>query len=65
MSKLVPPHGSDTLKPLVLEGDALTTELERAQSLPKITCSSREEGDVIMLASVGAGMSINAITYRV
>jgi len=23
------------------------------------------EGDVILLASVGAGMSINAITYRV
>jgi 3-oxoacyl-[acyl-carrier-protein] synthase-3 len=26
---------------------------------------SLEEGDVILLASVGAGMSINAITYRV
>ena len=53
MSELVPPHGSKTLKSLVLEGNALTTELEIAKSLPKITCSSREFGDVIMLGIGG------------
>ena len=53
MSQLVPPHGSKTLKPLALEGDALTTELDKAKSLPKITCSSREFGDVIMLGIGG------------
>lgn len=53
MSKLVPPHGSDTINELALSGNELTTELENAQSLPKITCSSREEGDIIMLGIGG------------
>ncbi|BBB23681.1 sulfate adenylyltransferase [Isorropodon fossajaponicum endosymbiont JTNG4] len=53
MSKLVPPHGSDTLKPLALEGSALTAELERAKSLPKVNCSSREVGDIIMMGIGG------------
>ena len=53
MSKLVPPHGSDTLNALALSGDALSAELSRAESLPKITCSSREEGDVVMLGIGG------------
>jgi sulfate adenylyltransferase len=53
MSKLVNPHGSDTLKPLLLEGAALKSELERAKSLPKIKLSSRETGDVIMLGIGG------------
>ncbi len=53
MSKLVPPHGSDTLKPLALEGDALTAELERAKSLPQLTISSREEGDIVMMGIGG------------
>jgi len=30
MSELVPPHGNKNLKPLALEDDALTTELEKA-----------------------------------
>lgn len=53
MSKLVPPHGSDTLKPLALTGESLTAELSKAQSLPQISCSSREEGDIIMLGIGG------------
>ncbi|QKQ24675.1 sulfate adenylyltransferase [Candidatus Ruthia endofausta] len=53
MSKLVPPHGSDTLKPLALEGNALTAELERAKLLPKVNCSSREVGDIIMMGIGG------------
>ena len=53
MSKLVPPHGSDAINELALSGDALTAELARAESLPKITCSSREEGDIVMLGIGG------------
>lgn len=53
MSKLVPPHGSDTINELALSDDALIRELERARSLLKITCSSREEGDIIMLSIGG------------
>jgi len=53
MSNLVPPHGNTTLKPLALSGKSLSTELERARSLPKINCSSREVGDIIMLGIGG------------
>lgn len=53
MSKLVSPHGSNTLKPLALEASALTIELERAKSLPKVNCSSREVGDIIMMGIGG------------
>jgi sulfate adenylyltransferase len=53
MSKLVKPHGSDTLKPLLLEGAARKTELDRAKSLAKVKMSSRETGDLIMLGIGG------------
>ncbi len=53
MSNLVPPHGSNILNPLALSGDRLNTEVDRANSLPTITCSSREAGDIIMLGIGG------------
>jgi len=53
MSKLVNPHGSDSLKPLLLDGAARKAELERAKTLPQIKLSSREVGDVIMLGIGG------------
>ena len=53
MSKLVKPHGGGELKPLLLDGDALKTELARAASLPKVKLSSREVGDVIMMGIGG------------
>lgn len=53
MSKLVNPHGGGDLKPLLLEGDALKAELERAQSLTQVKMSSRETGDVIMMGIGG------------
>ncbi|MCC6208842.1 MAG: sulfate adenylyltransferase [Gammaproteobacteria bacterium] len=53
MSNLVKPHGSDTLRPLLLEGPALATELTRAATLPKVHISSRETGDLIMLGIGG------------
>jgi sulfate adenylyltransferase len=50
---LVKPHGGGSLKPLLLEGNALKTEVARAQSLPKLKVSSREAGDIIMLGIGG------------
>ena len=52
-SKLISPHGSDTLKILLLEGGAREAELKRAAKLPKIPLSSRETGDLIMLGIGG------------
>ena len=53
MSKLVAPHGGGELKTLLLEGDALAAEKARAETLPKLTISSREVGDVIMMGIGG------------
>jgi sulfate adenylyltransferase len=53
MSELVKPHGSDHLIPLLLEGDALAAEQQRARQLPKLRMSSRETGDLIMLGIGG------------
>ncbi|WP_455211730.1 sulfate adenylyltransferase [Kaarinaea lacus] len=53
MTTLVKPHGSDELKPLLLEGSALEAEKARAQKLPKINISSREAGDLVMLGIGG------------
>ncbi len=53
MATLVKPHGSDVLKPLLLEGAALKAEQERAKTLPKVKISSRESGDLIMLGIGG------------
>jgi len=50
---LVAPHGGSSLKPLMLSGEALAAERKRAQSLPKLTVSSREKGDLIMLGIGG------------
>jgi len=53
MSSLVRPHGGGDLKPLLLEGQALKAEKDRAQTLPKVTVSSREAGDIIMMGIGG------------
>jgi sulfate adenylyltransferase len=53
MSKLVNPHGGGELKPLLLQGAALTEEKKRAQTLPKVKITSRETGDVIMMGIGG------------
>lgn len=50
--KLVPPHGGQ-LKPLILEGEELAEEKERAKALPVIRLTSRETSDLIMMA-IGA-----------
>jgi sulfate adenylyltransferase len=53
VSKLVPPHGSKTLKVLLLEGKAKEEELERAKKMPKVVMTTRETGDLIMLGIGG------------
>lgn len=53
MSKLVPPHGSDVLKPLLLEGKAKDDELKKAEKLKKVPMTSRETSDLIMMG-IGA-----------
>ncbi|NWG00367.1 MAG: sulfate adenylyltransferase [Thermoanaerobaculaceae bacterium] len=53
MSKLVPPHGSRELKPLLLEGEALKAEVARAASMKRVPLTSRETGDLIMMGIGG------------
>ena len=52
ISKLVPPHGGQ-LKPLLLEGEKLLQEKERATTLPIVRLTTRETSDMIMMA-IGA-----------
>ena len=52
-TSIVPPHGSEHLKPLLLEGEALRQAQQQAKSLPQITLSSRERGDLIMFGIGG------------
>jgi len=52
-SNLISPHGSDTLKILLLEGKEKEAELKKAESLPKIVMTTRETGDLIMLGIGG------------
>jgi sulfate adenylyltransferase len=53
MSKLVPPHGSPELKPLLLDKAARQEESKRAEKLKKVPITSRETGDLIMMG-IGA-----------
>lgn len=50
MSKLVPPHGGNELKPLLVPAVERADELKRAANLKKVPMTSRETSDVIMLA---------------
>ncbi|MFC2084041.1 sulfate adenylyltransferase [Bacteroidota bacterium] len=52
-SKLIRPHGSDNLKILLLSGAEREEELKKAETLKKITLSSRETGDLIMMGIGG------------
>ena len=53
MSKLVPPHGSTDLKPLLLEGQEREAEIKRAAGLKKVPMTTRETSDLIMMG-IGA-----------
>jgi sulfate adenylyltransferase len=53
MSQLVTPHGGAGLRPLLLEGEALEAEHRRAATLPRVRVTSRERGDILMMAIGG------------
>src|SRR5690349_4257021 len=53
MSTLVSPHGSSTLKPLLLGGQEREDELARAAGLKKVPLTTRETGDLMMMG-IGA-----------
>ncbi|RJQ42206.1 MAG: sulfate adenylyltransferase [Gaiellales bacterium] len=51
---LVNPHGKEKkLKPLLLEGEELAAEKEKAAALPQVKITSRETGDIIMMGIGG------------
>ena len=50
MSKLVPPHGSEVVLPLLVAEEKRESELERAKSLKKVPLTSREVSDLFMFA---------------
>ena len=50
---LVNPHGGGSLNPRLLEGNLLAKEREHAKTLPSLTVSSREKGDLVMLGIGG------------
>jgi sulfate adenylyltransferase len=50
MSRLVPPHGGGTLKPLLVAAERLAGELANAQRLPRVRISSQAASDLFMLA---------------
>ncbi|MGP4963617.1 sulfate adenylyltransferase [Psychrobacter celer] len=53
LDNLVTPHGSPALNILLLEGEMLENALEKAETLPSVTMSSRERGDLIMFGIGG------------
>jgi sulfate adenylyltransferase len=48
MAKLVPPHGSDELMPLLLSGSAQADALGGAETLKRVPLTSREVSDLFM-----------------
>ena len=53
MSTLVPPHGGRGLRPLALAPADAAEAVRRAHTLPRLTVSSREKGDLIMMGLGG------------
>ena len=53
MSRLVPPHGSPQLKPLLVEGEERLQAIRKAERLKKVPMTSRETSDLIMMG-IGA-----------
>ena len=49
MAKLVPPHGSDTVRSLMVPQQEMDTKMAKAKTLPQVPLTSREVSDVFML----------------
>ncbi len=63
MSKLVPPHGSPELKPLLLEPESRQEEIKRAERLKMVPMTSRETSDLIMMG-IGAFTPLDGFMSR-
>jgi len=63
MSKLVPPHGSDRLMPLLLGPETANEEIKRAAKLKKVPLTSRETGDLLMMG-IGAFTPLDGFMGR-
>ncbi len=63
MAKLVPPHGSKELKPLLLSGEALADEKKKAGKLKRVPMTTREASDLIMLG-IGAFTPLDGFMGR-
>jgi sulfate adenylyltransferase len=63
MPQLVPPHGSDTVKPLLLPAAERGEEPKRAETLKKVPLDSRAVSDVFMLA-MGAYTPLDGFMSR-
>ena len=64
MTALVPPHGSTRLCPRLLPENERANETERAASLPALTVSSREAGDLVMMGIGGFTPLDGFMTYE-
>jgi len=49
MAKLIPPHGADTVQPLMVPEAERSALLEHAKTLPQVPMTSREVSDIFML----------------
>ena len=58
MPELVPPHGSETVVPLLVAKEKHASELERAKDLKVVTVTSREASDLFMFG-MGAYTPLN------
>ncbi|MDR5727137.1 MAG: sulfate adenylyltransferase, partial [Terriglobia bacterium] len=63
MSKLILPHGSQSLKVLLLDGAERKQEILKAQGLKKIPMTSRETSDLIMMG-IGAFTPLDGFMGR-
>jgi len=63
MHKLVSPHGSSALKPLLLEGRERAEEVQRASRMKHVPLTSRETGDLIMMG-IGAFTPLDGFMVR-
>jgi len=64
MSDLIVPHGKEEkLIPLLLEGEELRSEIERAKALKQIRITSREASDLIMLG-IGAFTPLTGVMTK-
>lgn len=50
MPKLVPPHGSEKVMPLLVDQDQVADALKHAETLTKVNLTSREVSDLFMFA---------------